>query len=144
MISKEGLLLLVVWGYGPPWWGRHGGRSWGSRLYCDHHREAERWTLVPGQLSPFYPGRDPRLSNDADHIQNGSSLLLSKPLWKYPHRHIRAVSWGISEPVTLTVRIHHDRVCGYTHINTFLRPLLSHVPWHFSTSCRQEITKPAN
>lgn len=31
---------------------------------------------------------------------------------------------------------HHDRVCGYTYVNTFLHALLSHMPWHFSTSCR--------
>lgn len=50
--------MLVVWGYSPPWWGRHGGRSVSSRMYCDHGKQRDgHW--YPGSsllsIQPWTP-----------------------------------------------------------------------------------------
>lgn len=41
-VKKEGLIVPTVWGYGPSWGGRHGGRG------------RERWMLALGLPSLFH------------------------------------------------------------------------------------------
>lgn len=67
------------------------GKAWWQECEPEDYIAFTR-TLVPSQLSPFYLAQDPSLPNDAAYIQDGSFLLVSKLLWKCPHRHAKVVS----------------------------------------------------
>jgi hypothetical protein len=110
-LRKLGLILLIVSGYNPSWWGRHSGRSVRQLVTVhklfENRKRNECWCA--SQLSPFYLIQNPSLLNFAAHIQVDLSSP-AKLFLKHSHSHTcRCVSMGTRNLGKTTVKLQHHR-----------------------------------